>query len=185
VSKFDTTIEKLSQVTYKTDSFFRKLVPLHWQWVSVGFRSNQSRLIASVLVYLWVKMVCYLSTDKFLVLCILTPWLHSLQIWPFPVKWCHVASYISSVLNMHVFCPMIPVFILAHCADFYAWLYLLKSPNMWTKVPVVAVAASTKHAKTGIFVHMLGDFSMYNRAYESQRSVLRWLMESLSKIHAY
>jgi hypothetical protein len=37
---------------------------------------------------------------------------------PFPAQWCNVASYFSSFLNMHVFCPLIPVVILAHCADF-------------------------------------------------------------------
>jgi hypothetical protein len=51
---------------------------------------------------------------------------------------------------------------------FYARLYMLKSPKIWIKVPVLAcfigavVAAHTKHARTGTFVRMLGDFSIYS-----------------------
>jgi hypothetical protein len=53
---------------------------------------------------------------------------------------------------------------------YYAGLYMLKSPNTWTKVPVLAyfvgaaAATPTKHTRTGTFIHMLGEFSIYSCA---------------------
>ena len=41
-----------------------------------------------------------------------------------PAPWCHMASCFSSVLNMHAFCSLAPVVILAHCADFSAFGWL-------------------------------------------------------------
>jgi hypothetical protein len=59
---------------------------------------------------------------------------------PLPAQWCHVTSYFSSVLNMHVFCPVLACFVGA------------------------AAAAPTKHARTGKFVHMLGELRIHSRA---------------------
>jgi len=50
-----------------------------------------------------------------------------------------MASCFSSVLNMHAVCPLAPLVILAHCADFSAFLLaMLMSPNIRTKRPVLA-----------------------------------------------
>jgi hypothetical protein len=65
---------------------------------------------------------------------------------------------------------------------FYARLYMLKSPNIWAKVPVLACFVGAKIRKNW---HVLDDTSIYSGAQKSQRSVLRWLQESLGKSHAY
>jgi succinyl-CoA synthetase alpha subunit len=49
-------------------------------------------------------------------------------------------------------------------------VYAKITQHMNKKMPVLAcfvgvvAAAPTKHARTGTFVHMLGDFSIYSRA---------------------
>ena len=46
-------------------------------------------------------------------------------------------------------------------------------------------AGPTKRARTGPFVHMLGNFSLSSCAQKSQRSVLGYVLESLGKRHEY
>jgi hypothetical protein len=99
------------------------------------------------------KYMCYsdVSQDS----CNLIPLIPN-RFQPSYAMWRHI-------FHLFLICTFLPTDSSSHLNRlrwlFYAWLYMLKSPNIWTKVPVLScfagatVAEPTKHARTGTFVH--------------------------------